>query len=198
MSRANLTALWASLGLFLVYYAVNSYIRTQGGEPILDAKLVVSGRTPAAVVGIVVCSVTLLLVALVGRRYARHPRSGHEWHRRLPVVGLKGLNTGSTDGQVYQAASLVVFLGLPLIALVHFWRVMLNSPVVSNTTQLPLSLWDLGAFLAQPNNPAKICTDAGNPECVTYLPGLEPTLLLVVTLAAVAMVGWQLATIFRR
>jgi hypothetical protein len=75
VNREHYGQLWAGVSLFLLYYALNTWIVTQGGNEIFDAKLVMSNRVPAAVVGIAVCGALIavassfgLLFGLGGRR----------------------------------------------------------------------------------------------------------------------------------
>ncbi|MDR3474781.1 MAG: hypothetical protein P4M09_24280 [Devosia sp.] len=191
MSPKHLGQLWTTFSLFLIYYATNSYIVTQGGQPILDAKLVLDAKFPAAAVGIAVCTVMLFLASLVGWRYARGTTGS--WHQRIPVVGLKGLGTGSIEGMIYQGTMAVLLALLPLVAILHFWDMVLGVKIVHSAADpVRVGLWDWG-WLAQHgwDNPAQICSNNfGDADCktpATFLPGFEPTLFAVLTALAVAM-----------
>jgi hypothetical protein len=124
---------------------MNSWLVSQGGSEVFGLKLVVASKVPAAVVAIPVCSVLLLIVSLVGLRYAR--LTGIAWHAKIPVVGFETLDTNSKDGRVYQAAMLFLLCILPCAALVHFWDVMLGAKIVSTAPPAVIdSIWHRTPF----------------------------------------------------
>lgn len=207
MKPAHLTTIWAVLSVFLVAYAVGVVAYTQGGAastvkiPIIDLPLVIAGRGPAAVAGLIVCTVTLILSATVGWAYARQSKPFDKWYSRIPVVGLKDMVPGDVMSRFYQGLVLFVFLVPPIYAIVHFWRIMLGSRVVTTdpTPKPTAGVWDWSA-LTSLNDPARICaltTDDCKPSS-TYFPGLEPVVLIVLCLIAAFVVGGQLLAIFRR
>ena len=66
MDRGALTAIWTVLSLEAVYYALNTYLVSQGlntmfGSPILDSRPI-----PSAVFGLIVVPFLLILAGLVG------------------------------------------------------------------------------------------------------------------------------------
>jgi hypothetical protein len=189
MTPEQLSKIWTVLSLFLLYYALNTYIATQGGNEIFDAKLVVSHRIPAAMMGIPICAIVLLLGSLVGIDYAR--RNGPSWHSRIPIVGFSSINTGSREGKIYQGVMLTVLSVLPAVSLIHFWILFSRAQLV--TTKNPPkpigSIWDWSALVSL-DDPARICSQFhtepqiscdGN---ITILPGLEPTIFAIITVLA--------------
>jgi hypothetical protein len=70
MTPPQISKIWTATGLALLYYAINSWLVSQGGSEIFGLKLVVASKVPAAVLAIPVCSVLLLVVSLVGLRHA--------------------------------------------------------------------------------------------------------------------------------
>jgi hypothetical protein len=42
----QISKLWTVIGLFLLYYVLNTWVVTQGGQEIFGAKLIVSNRIP--------------------------------------------------------------------------------------------------------------------------------------------------------
>jgi hypothetical protein len=203
MSEQQISKVWTVIGLFLLYYVMNTWIVTQGGQEIFGAKLIVSSRAPAAMWGIPVASIALLLNSVVGTYYAR--RTGPRWSNRVPVVGFEKINPDSREGKFYQGSMLALLSLVPTVALVHFWRLLILSNVV--TTDDPprpvSSIWSWSA-LTTLNDPARICTDLahdGNTlRCLnnaTILPGLEPTLFAILTLATAVVVIMHWRAIFR-
>lgn len=199
MTPQQIGKVWAVISAFLLYYALNTWIVTQGGNEIFGAKLIVGPRIPAAMMGIPICSVLLIMSSLVAKTYAE--RTGPRWHDRIPLLGFDSINTGSREGKLYQGAIITLLSILPALSLIHFWRLFANAHVVTtkNPTQKIDSIWSWSG-LSQFDDPARICTDynetAEKISCegnITILPGLEPTVFAVLTAAAiVAMVlHWQ-------
>jgi hypothetical protein len=191
MTQSQLGKVWFVLSAFLLYYSLNSWIISQGGNEIFGAKLVVSSRIPAAMIAIPICAVLLILTSLIGRWYAL--RGGARWQERIPVVGFESISTISREGTVYQGAMIAVFSLLPALAMIYFWHSFLNAKVMLNDGSKSLidSVWDWSK-LSTLDDPARICTDFNKdlPDpCIgngTVLPGLEPTIFAVFTVAAIS------------
>ncbi len=203
MSEQQISKVWTVIGLFLLYYVLNTWIVTQGGQEIFGAKLIVSGRAPAAMWGIPVACIALFLNSIVGIHYAW--RTGPRWSNRVPLVGFEKINADSREGKFYQASMLTLLSLVPVIALIHFWRLLVLSNVV--TTQDPpqpvSSIWSWSA-LTTINDPARICTDLAHDgsaiRCLnnaTILPGLEPTLFAILTAATAVFVIMHWRAVFR-
>ena len=201
MTTHQIGKLWTTLSLFLTYYAINSWIVTQGGNEILGAKLVVSGRAPAALLAIPICTVLILLASSVGRLYSRRSQATN-WAGRIPVVGFDDISAETTEGRFYQAGMLVLLSFLPALSLIHFWHLVLSAriaPTADLSASIP-SIWDWSHFGW--NDPARICSDyeSASIPCAhnaTVLPGLEPTCLAVLTGLALFSMGAHLASILR-
>lgn len=190
MTQSQLAKIWVSLGLFLLYYSLNSWIVTQGGQEIFGAKLVLSTRVPAALIAIPLCSVVMMAWAIVGTFYAR--RDGQTWYYRIPVAFFDSIDTGSAEGRIYQAANFGLVLILPLCALAHFWDIVLSAPLLS-TGPAPhaVGLWDWNA-LGNWDNPARLCgaLEGDGTKCVdgcTILPAVEPGLFALLSAGAVVL-----------
>jgi hypothetical protein len=172
---------------------------TQGGNEIFGSKLIVSTRVPAAMMGIPICSVLLLLCSLIGIDYAR--KNGPAWPDRIPLVGFEQINTGSREGKLYQGIMLAALSLLPVVSLIHFWNLFSHAHVVTtkNPPVLIPSIWSWSALVSL-DDPARVCTilhTKPNVSCegnITILPGLEPTTFAVLTLAAAGatIVFWWL------
>lgn len=202
MTLTQLSKLWTVVGLASLLYALNSWVSTQGGAEIFDAKLLTSGRVPIALTAIPICSVLLALAAAIGTVYAQ--RASGSWHARIPIVGFETLDTGSAEGRWYQAATLVGLTLLPLAALVHFWLVAGGAQVVTTGGEPRLlnGIWDWSG-LERWNDPARACTDLqpGAIACsggVTILPGPQPAVYGALSLASFVIVLRQWIAIFRR
>jgi hypothetical protein len=203
MTPQQIGKVWTVISAFFLYYALNTWIVTQGGNEIFGAKLIVSHRIPAAMMGIPICLALLLISSLVGMMYAE--RTGPRWHDRIPVVGFESILTGSREGKLYQGAMITFLSILPAASLIHFWRLFGNARVVTtkNPTQPIDSIWSWSA-LTTLDDPARICTDyneipklscEGN---ITILPGLEPTIFAVLTATAIFALVLHWRALFRQ
>jgi hypothetical protein len=191
MTPPQMSKVWSAVSLLLLYYALNAYLVTQGGEPVFGASLIMKTRVPAAFLAIPICSLLLLLGSLIGIVYAR--RNGPRWADRIPLVGFEQLNAATPEAKVYQGVMLVLLTLLPAIALVHFWQVAGSAPLVTTAPRpvdVPGGMWDWRG-LTSLDNPASICSSISGPEdnrqCdgrTTILPGLEPMIFAAFTLAA--------------
>ncbi|MGY3610855.1 MULTISPECIES: hypothetical protein [unclassified Bradyrhizobium] len=193
-----MSKVWSIVSLFLLYYALNSYLVTQGGETIFGATLIVKSRVPAGFLAIPICSFLLLFASLIGIVFAR--RNGPRWADRIPLVGFEQLDMTKVEAKVYQAAMLVLLSLIPALTLIHFWRVAARAQLVTTDPQpvrIPGGIWDWRA-LTSLDNPANICSEvtqkASSIVCegrATILPGLEPTIFAVLTAASVcAMIAF--------
>jgi hypothetical protein len=201
MNAKQLGKLWTALCGFLLYYAMDSWLVTQGGKGIFGAHLVSEDRVPVAMLAIPICSVLLMVGALVGRDYARMI-DGTDWAARIPVVGFESLDMSKTDARIFQAAVIFAFTVLPIGALIHFWLTFNAAKVISNTEPpRPIkSIWDWSG-LSSIGDPARACTslsDSG--KCLgnaTIFPGLEPWIFVALTGAAVVYVFLYWSTLAR-
>ncbi len=200
MTNAQLAKIWLAIGLFLLYYTLNSYLVTQGGEGIFGAKLIASGRAPTAVIALVVCPVLIIVASLNGYMYAK--RVEGNTFERIPVLVFDTINMSAPESKIYQSLTLAIFSILPTLSLIHFWDVFLNAPVA--TTGHPMkkiaSVWDWAYFGW--DDPARICTeyDAATSSCktgVTVFPGLEPWILVILTTAALVALIRFFHAVFR-
>ena len=196
MTSQQMSKVWTVISLALLYYALNTYLVTQDGQPIFGATLIVTKRIPAAMMGIPICAVLLLLASLIGIDYARKADGG--WADRIPLVGFESIKTTDREARVYQGVMLVLMTVLPLIALGHFWSVFNEAHVITTKNppvEIP-SIWSW-SHLTGLNDPARICNifhaepgAAGALPTITcdktntILPGLEPTAFALLSAAA--------------
>ena len=191
MTTQQISKVWTALSLALLYYAVNTYLVTQGGNAIFGATLIVGYRIPAAMMGIPICSVLLLVCSVIGIDLA--VKNSENWAGRIPLVGFEKIDTGSREAKFYQGTMLVLMSVVPIIALIHFWSVFSGAHVVT-TKNPPVtipSIWSWSA-LTSLDDPARVCNtfdvQVGASSCKgtnTLLPGLEPTVFAVLTIAAI-------------
>jgi hypothetical protein len=189
MTRLQIAKLWSVVSAVLLYYSLNSWLASQGGQEIFAVKLVAAGRVPTALLAILICAILITATSWIGQLFAK--RSGPSWHDRIPVVGFESIETASTEGKIYQGVMLVLLSLLPAASLAHFWHILAGAKVVTTgeSPRLARSIWDWAA-LSSFDNPATVCADLKSnepPVCnagVTFLPGLEPALLALLTALA--------------
>jgi hypothetical protein len=206
MTREQISKIWTVVSLFLLYYAVNTYLVTQGGQPVFGATLISISRIPAATLGIPICSLLLVVCSLIGIDYAH--KSEPAWAARVPLVGFEKIDARSREGKVYQGTMLAVLTLLPLASLIHFWILFTTADLV--TTKNPAvripSVWSWSA-LSTLDDPARICSTLrvgnnppGSLSCegnMSVLPGLEACAFVLVTLAAAVVTIAFWCVVFR-
>ena len=188
MNTDHLRQLWGAIGTLLVFYAMNAWIVSQGGNAIFDVDLIEDGPRVGALVAIPICSVLLIGVSRIGSAHARH-RCADEWHSRLPVVWLEGLDTSTSGGRWYQRFFLTIFVIIPSFSLVHFVGKVLDAPVRhSAAIEDPFSPLD---FLPIDEIFSKtywiggsVAEDGKLHGAVSWYPVIEPIVLFVLVLAA--------------
>jgi hypothetical protein len=77
MTPLQMSKVWSVVSLFVLYYALNSYLVTQGGETIFGATLIMKSRVPAGFLAIPICSFLLLMASLIGTRHRPDARYRH-------------------------------------------------------------------------------------------------------------------------
>src|ERR1700730_161983 len=97
MTSQQMGKLWSVVSLFLLYYAVNSFLVTQGANAVFGPNLIMTTRVPAAFIAIPFCSFLLIMSSLIGIDFAR--RSGPRWADRVPVVGFDRIDTTKKEAK---------------------------------------------------------------------------------------------------
>lgn len=203
MTYQQISKVWTVVSVFLLYYALNTYLVVQGGAAIFGATLIVSNRVPAAMVGIPICSLLLILACLIGIDHSR--KTGPSWSDRIPLVGFESIDTSASEAKIYQGAMLFLLSVLPVVSIIHFWTVIWSANLVTtkNPPEPITSIWSWDGLVSL-NDPARICTvfhKTPTVSCegnITILPGLEPTLFAIATLLAFGAVVCFWTSIFRK
>ncbi|MET4483480.1 hypothetical protein [Bradyrhizobium sp. F1.13.3] len=92
-------------------------ISLQGGSEFLGRlfgdKLSAGDNKPAAgYFGAIIGGALFLLSSSIFLLHTR--RHGDQWHSRIPVLLLEGLNTTAWEAKIYQACVVLLFIGVPL------------------------------------------------------------------------------------
>jgi hypothetical protein len=127
MNKIHLTKIWQWLSIACVLYLSATVISLQGGTEYLgrlfgDHSAGERGNEPGvAYFGAIIGGALLLLASLTLLLHIR--RHGQTWHARIPVVWLKGLATGSWEGQFFQICVLVIFIAVPVAGVLRCMEV---------------------------------------------------------------------------
>jgi hypothetical protein len=198
LNQAQLSKLWLVAGAILLYYTLDAWIIAQGGQALFGVTPIVTGKAPIAVTAIPICSVLLTLLSMIGWLYAK--RTPGSWHSRIPIAWFDNIDTGSVEGRIYQLTMVFLFTVIPWIALAYFWWVLTGATIIlKDGREVGMWSWPPGI-----DDPARVCTslDRQLPQpCqsnATFIPLLEPALLLILTaMASVAMAMFLFETLRR-
>jgi hypothetical protein len=196
MKRTHLTKLFGSCGIILVAVCLNTLLASQGGNALLKLPLIHDERAPMSFFALMIGSVLLFLTGVTGAIYAG--RSAGGWHDRIPVVWLKGLDTGTIEGRLFQLAIVVVYLVLPVTCFFHFIDVVWHSKLcVLGSTDSPIAVsanWFKGVPGA--NNQIRLVEhllpDGTCGKGVEVFPAWEFALVWVAVGVSLAMAIWFL------
>ena len=205
MTQEQLSKLWSAIGALLLYYTLNSYLATQGAEPVFPAPLLTKAREPIAIFAILIGAPLLFLVASVGRVFAS--RAAGPSLGRIPVLWFDKIDSDSPEGRWYQRLALTAFTMLPALSFLHFFRILTTADVCASfPTAHKTTAWSLTAFTTL-NDPARLggllTRDPAPPHemmCqggVTFFPLVEPLALLLLIVCAYWAVGRQFVAIWR-
>jgi hypothetical protein len=142
VSDTHLARLWAICGALALYLAVNSWLVSQGGWPILDIGLIHPGRWSASVLALWFVPLLLCLIAGIGLSYA-HPRRRGPRILRWPVLCAPDFDSLTRSAALWQGLVLGAFVLFPVGACVHFW-VRLHKMAIIRTTDpsaAALTIW---------------------------------------------------------
>lgn len=204
MSPTHVARLWAALGVLALYLAVNSWLVTQGGWPILNIGLIHPGRKSAAVLALWFVPLLLVLIACLGVSYARAHRTG-PWHHRIPVVCAPDLNLMKPSARLWQGLVFFWLVIFPAGACIHFW-LRINKMEVIRTTDpaaAALTIWtkirsaDAGSRAFRIADFEPVAGGGRKLIGTSYVPWFETWILVGFhVLTALALV-WYLWAVFR-
>ena len=180
---------------------LNSYLVTQGGEPVFGAQLFVKAREPIALFAIIIGAPLLILSAMIARLYAT--RIKKKGLARIPLFWFDEIDTNSPEGRWYQRLVILVFTVLPALSFLHFIYIVISGNVCAHghiTT-----VWDstamgfndavrLGGELSTSGVPG------GPTDCahgITFFPIVEPIVLVILIGAAYLALYCQFQSIYR-
>lgn len=127
LSKEHLTKLWSWLALACVLFVAASIVSLQGGTEFVSRlrgeKTAVPVTNPAGIgyFGAIVGGGLLLIASVPFLLYVR--RHGEQWHSRIPVVWLEGLETAAWEGKAFQICVLLLLVCAPAIGIIRCMQV---------------------------------------------------------------------------
>lgn len=127
MSKEHLTKLWSWLALACVLFVAASIVSLQGGTEFVGRLLGEKGGTPVTnpagvgYFGVIVGGALFLLASIPLLLHVL--RHGEQWHSRIPVVWLEGLQTEAWDGKAFQLCVLLLLVCAPAVGIVRCMQV---------------------------------------------------------------------------
>lgn len=122
MTKPVLNQIWTFLAVVLLYFSINVWSATQQwqltlpGNPFKDGKVTAHSVT---LYGIPLCGVLLIALLLITRWYAK-AEPALSWAARFPKFANLDFNPYSGQGRIAQTLSVIAFIALPVVALIHF------------------------------------------------------------------------------
>ena len=123
MTNANISRVWAVVGLFLLGYTINAFLHDRGAGAIVKQALLDDRHVPNDYYSIIIVGFTLGLLCIVGCVYQRRVLSQTNVNR-LPIVGFRRPEMSDWKIRVYQWFFYIVLVVLPSLALLQFWGQM--------------------------------------------------------------------------
>lgn len=146
MSKEQLEKAWAFLAIIILFYALNTWLSSQGAETIFNVKLLNPKRVPGAYFGILVCAPLLILLCWVGILYQRRHHRGSKWSG-IPPLGIGHLDVSKIEAKIFLALQLALFVVVPALSLLHFAGIVNKAWVCAREySNSPPQIKDYGQF----------------------------------------------------
>lgn len=187
MTDTQLCKVWTTTGLFLLALSLDSWLRTQGLEPMFGSKLPHDDRTASALLGFIFTGAGMGLLLRIAFFYTSRQQTG-SLSSRLPIAFFATLDTSKKESIFYQRTFYLLFNTLPLMAMFHFYKLVIDSKYFVNDGCVKLKSpafsvweWPQGDYIW--NNGYRL----NNCDGLTFFPLLEPILMTLVGLLIIAI-----------
>lgn len=205
VSSETLRKLWLTLSIITLVFVVSAHGETQNSDVSVKfnafAGLVFATQTPDSIISlwsILVVSVLMLMSNPLMRKHGEITPG--TFFSKYPFR-IFDIPPESGIGKTAQCLSLIAFNLIPIVGLLHFWRVFLAEGVICANQNGSWSLAKPGSgvlnlpedwtFLRLFNDSYRMATlEYGSAVCgdkmvgTTYFPVFEPILLIILTLLA--------------
>lgn len=197
MPTDDVAKLWKAVSLFLLLLVANTWIHTQGGQPIFDVKLIHTSRVGSALFCLIIGSVILSIAAILGRNYAQ--RIAGRWEQKIPLLWISAIEPGARLARWYQGTVLTFLVAVPAAGLAHFAGIVNAGTLCHRASQTPLLSASLWARLpASFKDTYRIGADEACKGGVTFVPFFEPLLIAALLISAVVLTLAHLHAVFRK
>jgi hypothetical protein len=126
MNESQLCKAWTTVGLFLLVFSLDSWLRVQGVNPIFGSSLPHKESVASALLGFLISSIGILVLIRISHSYTSQQPSG-SLSSRLPIAFYNSLDTSNKDAILFQRLMYFLFHIFPLIAALHFIHIILSS-----------------------------------------------------------------------
>lgn len=208
LNKGHLTKLWTWLAVAAVLFLATSVISLQGGTEFVGSLFGQKGGAPVAnfpgigYFGVIVGGGLLFLASVPLLLHVR--RHGSNWHSRIPVVWLEGLDTSVWEGKLFQICVVLLLVISPIVSLVSCYRVAEAGDICEqnrknfydgNETNLfwaPVSKDGQQMRLRKSGSADADCTSG-----VEIFPrSWTPLFFYIIPFTALLLNGWALALLF--
>ena len=186
VSKRDLSKIWQVLSKYLVMYAVATWAVTQGSELDIGVTLKQTGYI-AALFGFLICTplygVCLWLVGQYIQEYG-----GTSWYSKLPQIGLEDeLDFKKPVGRMYQRLVFFFLVLVPLFAITHCYRKVLEAPIYEKISGTLVDTWCLVPISSLVSDAYRFGESGG----VTFFPFYEPFIM-----TRALLIIWIYATLY--
>ena len=203
MTRKAVGDLWRALSIAAVYLTWNTLSATHGMHvemPGIDF----DGRHQhvAALYGAIAIAVLLLLAQWLWGHYMALAPAGRRWQERMPPVLGAGMRPNTLLGRRMQALGLLVLVVFPVIGQADLFARIVAGTTYETAGNTRVKLAQGVSHFTEFRTPGSDRYRYGSPDegeagGVSFWPGVEPWLLLVLQGAAVAATLWRMYSALR-
>ena len=186
MNDIQLCKVWTVLGLFISVFTLDSWMRTQGLDPLFGSSLPHNQRPASAIFRFVVIVVLAPLHLYTAITYSK--RQVGSFHNKVPIAFFVSLDTKATEAKIFQSLMYFALHIFPVLGVIHFYRLILASVYVLQADcrmgieDRAFSVWTLPATYVWDNG-----YRLGDCEGVTFFPLIQPVFFTLLALALLLM-----------
>lgn len=126
MSKEQITKVWAAIAIVLLFYALNTYISSQGGAPLFGVPLLTTQRETAALYALIICPPMLFVAVAFGELYLGRYGAKRKW-LGIPPAFIGELDVGHRESRAYLVAVVVLAYVVPMLSFFHFARIVAGA-----------------------------------------------------------------------
>lgn len=179
MNESQLCKAWTTIGLFTLIFSLDSWMRVQGSNPIFGSSLPHKDGTASALLGFFIVTIGIIGLLRISFAFTSRQPSGN-LPSRLPIAFFDRLDTSEKDAILYQRFMYFLFHIFPLLASIHFIHIILSSNYYiveecKKGLERAVNLWVFPENYVWDNG-----YRLGSCDGVTFFPGIQPGLLLII------------------